>query len=52
MVPKSPNNINKQIKNKLDVMTGGVINDIPVSHFKMPMVILKGPNQGPMRIII
>ena len=52
MVPKFPDHINRQIKNKLGAMTGGIINDIPVSHFKMPMVVLKGPNQGPMRILI
>ena len=47
MVPKSPNNINMQNKNKLDAMTGGIINDIPVSHFKMPMVIRRRSKPRP-----
>ncbi len=47
MIPQRPGNINRELKNKVNRMTNGVIKEIPVSCFKMPMMILKGPNQGP-----
>ena len=47
MVPKYPGNINRDLKRMLEGMTCGVAKQIPVSCFKMPMMILKGENQGP-----
>ena len=47
MIPKHPNNISRDLKRKVNHMTNGVIKEIPVSCLKMPMMILKGENQGP-----
>ena len=47
MIPKRPGNISRDLKRKVNHMTNGVANEIPVSCFKMPMMILKGENQGP-----
>ena len=50
MIPKRPGNISRDLKRKVNHMTNGVIKEIPVSCFKMPMMILKGENQGPEHI--
>ena len=47
MMPKQPGNISRDLKRKVNHMTNGSIKEIPVSCFKMPMMILKGENQGP-----
>ena len=47
MIPKQPRNISRDLKRKVNRMTNGAINLIPASCFKMPMMILKGENQGP-----
>ena len=47
MIPKQPRNISRDLKRKVNHMTNGAIKEIPVSCFKMPMMILKGENQGP-----
>ena len=47
MIPKQPGNISRDLKRKVNHMTNGSIKEIPVSCFKMPMMILKGENQGP-----
>jgi len=47
MIPKQPGNISRDLKRKVNHMTNGAIKEIPVSCFKMPMMILKGENQGP-----
>ena len=47
MIPKRPGNISRDLKRKVNHMTNGSIKEIPVSCFKMPMMILKGENQGP-----
>ena len=47
MFPKWPSNISRDLKRKVNNMTHGAIREIPVSSFTMPMMILKGENQGP-----
>jgi len=47
MIPKRLGNISRDLKRKVNHMTNGAIKEIPVSCFKMPMMILKGENQGP-----
>ena len=47
MIPKRPGNISRDLKRKVNRMTNGVFKEIPASCFKMPMMILKGENQGP-----
>ena len=47
MIPKRLGNQSRDLKRKVNHMTNGAIKEIPVSCFKMPMMILKGENQGP-----
>ena len=50
MIPQRPGNITRELNDKVNRMTNGVIKEAPVLCFKMPMMILKGPNQGPEQI--
>ena len=47
MISRYPVNISRDLQRKVNRMTNGVIKEIPVSCFKMPMMIPKGENQGP-----
>ena len=47
MIPKCPNSMPRDLKRKVNHMTNGVVKEIPVSCLKVPVMILKGENQGP-----
>ena len=49
MIPKQPGNISRDLKRKVNHMTNGVIKEIPVSCFKMPVMILKGETKAQSR---
>ena len=50
MIPKWPTNVSRDLKRKVNNMTHGAIKEIPVSSFKVPMMILKGESQGAEQI--
>ena len=47
MVHTKFGNINRKLKSKVNRMTNGLIQQVPASCFIVPMMILKGPSQGP-----
>ena len=48
MVPRhAGKNVHRDILRRLRAMSQRVVHDIPVKSIKVPMLINKGPNQGP-----
>ena len=46
MVPSQPSNVNRDLMRRVGDMFQGVVRDIPVSSFPVPMLISKGPTEG------